>query len=69
MEPPVTEKSGPESLMLSRRSLLKLGVAGSVALSTTSLVAGLAGCGKREQAVGARLPCSCAMPISRCSGR
>jgi hypothetical protein len=39
------------SLELSRRSLLKLGVAGGVALGTTSLVAGLAGCGKREQAV------------------
>jgi hypothetical protein len=40
-----------DALELSRRSFLKLGVAGSVALGTTSLVAGLAGCGKREQAV------------------
>jgi hypothetical protein len=38
-------------LDLSRRSFLKLGLAGSVALGTTSLVAGLAGCGKREQAI------------------
>jgi hypothetical protein len=36
---------------LTRRSLLKLGVAGGVALGTTSLMAGLAGCGKREQAI------------------
>jgi hypothetical protein len=36
---------------LSRRSFLKLGVAGGVALGTTSLVANLAGCGRREQAV------------------
>ena len=50
MEPPSNE-NGLESLMLSRRSLLKLGAAGSVVLGTTSLVAGLAGCGKREQAI------------------
>lgn len=36
---------------LSRRSFLKLGLAGGVALGATSLVAGLAGCGRREQAV------------------
>lgn len=36
---------------LTRRSFLKLGVAGGVALGTTSLVAGLAGCGRREQAI------------------
>lgn len=36
---------------LTRRSFLKLGVAGGVALGTTSLVAGLAGCGKREEAI------------------
>ncbi len=35
---------------LTRRSVLKLGVAGSVALSTVSLTATLAGCGAREQA-------------------
>jgi hypothetical protein len=40
-----------DDLELSRRSFLKLGLAGSVALGTTSLVAGLAGCGRREQAV------------------
>lgn len=39
------------SLDLSRRSFLKLGVAGSVVLGGTSLVAGLAGCGKREEAI------------------
>lgn len=38
-------------LDLSRRSFLKLGLAGSLALGSTSLVASLAGCGKREQAI------------------
>ncbi len=36
---------------LTRRAFLKLGVAGGVALGTTSLMAGLTGCGKREQAI------------------
>lgn len=38
-------------LELSRRTFLKLGMAGTVVLGGTSLVAGLAGCGKREQAI------------------
>ncbi|TXH02805.1 MAG: hypothetical protein E6R07_14070 [Nevskiaceae bacterium] len=33
-----------------RRSLLKLGLAGSLALGTVSLGAGLSGCGRREEA-------------------
>jgi hypothetical protein len=46
-----TRDSTDDQFDLTRRSLLKLGVAGGVVLGTTSLVAGLAGCGKREQAI------------------
>lgn len=51
MPQPIQQDQDPDELVLSRRSLLKLGVAGSVVLGTTSLVGGLAGCGKREQAI------------------
>lgn len=51
MQQPIQQDENPDGLVLSRRSVLKLGVAGSVALGATSLVGGLAGCGKREQAI------------------
>lgn len=46
-----THNAADDHFDLTRRSVLKLGVAGGVALGTTSLVAGLAGCGRREQAI------------------
>ncbi|MGH8454133.1 MAG: hypothetical protein ACRES4_06365 [Nevskiales bacterium] len=51
MQTQPTRDSADRPFDLTRRSFLKLGVAGSVALGTTSLVANLAGCGKREQAI------------------
>lgn len=41
---------GDDPLLLSRRSLLRLGVIGSVALTSTSLVATLSGCSKHQEA-------------------
>ncbi len=51
MQTQPTRDGANDHFDLTRRSFLKLSVAGGVALGTTSLVAGLAGCGKREQAI------------------
>jgi hypothetical protein len=45
------------SLPLSRRSVLKLGLAAGAVLSVSSLGAGLAGCSRREAAAAAGLRC------------
>lgn len=47
---PQTGPGAAPGAALSRRSFLKLGVAGSLALGSVGLAAGLAGCGRREQA-------------------
>lgn len=47
---PIGDETGVD-LDLSRRSFLKLGLASSVVLGTAGMAAGLAGCGRREQAM------------------
>lgn len=48
---PVHESQARADLSLDRRNFLKLGLAGSAALTTVSLTATLTGCGAREQAL------------------
>lgn len=50
MQPTSTPPSGEDSLLLTRRSLLRLGVIGTVALTSTSMVATLSGCSSRQEA-------------------
>lgn len=50
MSPNAPDSSGADALLLSRRSLLRLGVIGTVALTSTSLVASLSGCSSRKEA-------------------
>lgn len=50
MQPTSTPPSGEDSLLLTRRSLLRLGVVGTVALTSTSMVATLSGCSSRQEA-------------------
>lgn len=48
---PVHESPASSELRFDRRQFLKLGLAGSAALTTVSLTASLSGCGQREQAL------------------
>lgn len=48
--PATRQPDTADSDFLSRRSFLKLGVAGTVVLSSTSMVAGLTGCSSRQEA-------------------
>lgn len=50
MPPTPPDASGADALLLTRRSVLRLGVFGAVALSSTSLVASLSGCSRRQEA-------------------
>lgn len=50
MSPHFPDASGADSLLLTRRSLLRLGVIGTVALGSASMVAGLSGCSSRQEA-------------------
>lgn len=50
MSPQLPDPSGADDLLLTRRSLLRLGVVGSAALASTSLVASLSGCSRRQEA-------------------